>query len=60
MRKNFSAYDVTGFLDASIGSFLSDIENVAIEMAHTDNHEDRIDLLTDIQEIIYQCNAVLR
>lgn len=53
MSKSFSAYDVTEFLDASIGSFLSDIESVAIEMANTDNHEDRLDLLTDIQEIIY-------
>ncbi len=60
MSKNFCAYDVTGFLDTSIGAFLNDIESIAIEMANTDNHEDRLALLTDIQENIWQCNAVLR
>ncbi len=60
MNKNFNAYDVTGFLDASIGSFLYDIEGIAIEMANTDDYDDRHTLLTHIQQTILQCNAVLR
>ena len=60
MSKNFSAYDVTGFLDASIGSFIREIEDIAIEMSQTDDHEERINLMNDIQYIIRQCNSVLR
>lgn len=60
MGKSFCAYDVTGFLDASIGSYLIDIEDCAIEMAHTDDEEDRIALLKDIQYAIRMCNGVLR
>lgn len=60
MGKSFCAYDVTGFLDASIGSYLIDIENCAIEMAHTDDKEYRIALLKDIQYAIRMCNGVLR
>lgn len=60
MGKNFCAYDVTGFLDASIGSYLSEIEEYAIEMAHTDDEETRVALKDDIQYVIRMCNAVLR
>lgn len=60
MSKNFSAYDVTGFLDASIGAFLNEIEDIAIEMSKTDDYEERINLMNDIQYVIRQCNAVLR
>ena len=60
MVRNYTAYDVTGFLDDSIGSFLNDIESIAIEMSKEDDPEERAKLLTDIQEIIWQCNSVLR
>ena len=60
MGKSFCAYDVTEFLDASIGSYLIDIENCATEMSQTENEEDRIALLKDIQYAIRMCNAVLR
>ena len=60
MSKSFSAYDVTGFLDSSIGSFLSEIETYAIDMANTEDHEERMNLLSEIQYIIQQCNEVLR
>ena len=60
MSKSFSAYNITEFLDRSIGAYLNEIEGIAIEMAHTDDSEMRFDLLNDIQEIILQCNTVLR
>lgn len=60
MSKSFSAYDVTGFLDSSIGSFLSEIETNAIDMANTEDYEERMNLLSEIQYIIQQCNEVLR
>lgn len=59
MNKIFHAYNVTEFLNDSIGSFLSDIEDIVIEMSKTDNYEERIDLMHDIQHIIWQCNSVL-
>lgn len=60
MSKSFHAYNITQFLDDSIGMFLNEIESVAIEMAHTDDHEARINLMNDIQHIIWQCNGVLK
>ena len=60
MGKNFSAYDVTGFLDASIGSYLSEIEAYVIEMAQEDDREVRTALKKDIQYAIRMCNEVLR
>lgn len=60
MGINFCAYDVTGFLDASIGSFISEIEDIAIEMCKLDDYEERLKLLEDIQYVIIQCNNVLR
>jgi hypothetical protein len=60
MGRPYTAYDVTGFLDDSIGSFLNDIESIAIEMSKTDDYEERAKMATDIQEIIWQCNSVLR
>ena len=60
MSKSFSAYDVTGFLDSSIGSYLSEIEAYAIDMANAEDAEERANLLKDIQYIIEQCNNVLR
>ena len=60
MSRNFSAYDVTGFLDASIGTFLNEIEDLVIEMSQSDDPDERTKLLQDIQSIIWQCNSVLR
>ena len=60
MSKNFNADNVTEFLDKSVGSFLNEIEDLAIEMCQADHPEDRLALLTDIQEIIWKCNAVLK
>lgn len=60
MNKSFHAYDITGFLDDSIGGFLNEIETYAIEMAHTDDHEIRIALMNDIQYVIELCKNVMR
>lgn len=60
MSKSFHAYDITGFIDSSIGSYLSEIETYAIEMAQTDDKEERINLMNDIQYVIEQCKEVMR
>ena len=60
MGRPYTAYDVTGFLDDSIGSLLNEIEGVAIEMSQSDDYDERKKLLSDIQDIIWQCNSVLR
>jgi hypothetical protein len=60
MSKSFHAYDITGFIDSSIGSYLSEIETYAIEMSQTDDKEERINLMNDIQYIIEQCKEVMR
>lgn len=60
MARNYTAYDVTGFLDDSIGSFLNDIESIAVEMSKTDDYEERVKLKDEIQDIISRCNEVLR
>lgn len=60
MSKLYSGFDITGFLEDSIGSFLNEIESVAIEMSQSDDRDERIKLLSDIQNIIWQCNSVLR
>ena len=60
MSKSFSGYNITGFLDDSIGVFLNEIEELAIEMSQTDDAEMRFRLLNDIQGVIYQCNGVLK
>lgn len=60
MSKSFHACDVTGFLDSSIGSYLSEIEAYAIDMANTEDAEERASILGDIQYIVEQCNNVLR
>lgn len=60
MSRPYIAYDVTGFLETSIGSFLNEIESVAIEMSRSNDYDERIKLLSDIQNIIWQCNSVLR
>lgn len=60
MGKAFHTYNITDFLDASIGSYLSNIETCAIEMARTDDKETRQSLLTDLQEAIEQCKEVMR
>jgi hypothetical protein len=60
MSKSFHAYDITGFIDSSIGSYLSEIETYAIEMSQTDDKEERINLMNDIQYVIEQCKEVMR
>ena len=60
MSKSFSAYNITEFLDESIGAYLNEIEVIAIEMAKTDDSEMRLNLLDDIQKIMWRCNTVLR
>lgn len=60
MSKSFHAYDITGFLDNSIGSYLSEIETYAIDMAQEDDKETRLALLRDIQYVIELCNNVMR
>ena len=60
MSKSFHAYDITGFIDNSIGSYLSEIETYAIEMSQTDDKEERINLMNDIQYVIEQCKEVMR
>lgn len=60
MSKSFHAYNITDFIDDSIGNYLNDIETYAIEMAKTEDKETRISLLTDIQGVIEQCKEVMR
>lgn len=60
MGRPYTAYDVTGFLETSIGSYLSEIEDLVIEMMESDDHEERVKIKFDIQDIIYQCNDILR
>lgn len=60
MNELFNARDITGFLDVSIGSFLREIEDIAIEMSKTDDYEERINLMNDIQHVIWKCNRVLK
>ena len=60
MSKSFHAYNITDFLDDSIGGYLSEIETYAIEMAQADYKEERISLLNDIQGVIEQCKEVMR
>ena len=60
MGRPYTAYDVTGFLETSIGSFLADIEGFAIEMMMSDDYEERERLKNEIQAIICQCNDILR
>lgn len=60
MSKSFHAYDITGFLNDSIGNYLSEIETYAIEMANTEDKEERINLMNDIQYAIELCKCVMR
>lgn len=60
MSKSFHAYDITGFLDDSIGSYLGEIETYAIDMVQEDDKETRLALLRDIQYVIELCNNVMR
>jgi hypothetical protein len=60
MGRPYTAYDVTGFLETSIGSYLSEIEDLVIEMMESDDHEERVKIKFDIQDIICQCNDILR
>ena len=60
MNQIFTAYDVTGFLNKSIGRYLYRIENLALDMAETDDHDERVRLADEIQHVIDQCNNVLR
>ena len=60
MGRPYTAYDVTGFLETTIGSFLSDIETLVVEMMESDDYDERVKLKFDIQNIIWQCNSVLR
>ena len=60
MSKSFHAYDITGFLDDSIGGYLNEIETYAIEMSQTEDKEERINLMNDIQYVIELCKNVLR
>jgi hypothetical protein len=60
MGRPYTAYDATGFLETSIGSYLSEIEDLVIEMMESDDHEERVKIKFDIQDIICQCNDILR
>jgi hypothetical protein len=60
MNKNFTAYDVTGFLNDSIGTFIRKIEDLVFEMAETDDRDERVRLIDGVQYLIDQCNNVLR
>ena len=60
MSKSFHAYNITGFLDDSIGRYLSEIETYAIDMAQANDNETRISLKDDIQYVIELCRNVLR
>jgi hypothetical protein len=60
MDRIFTAYDITGFLGESIGTYLYRIENFALDMAETDDHDERVRLADEIQSLIDQCNNVLR
>lgn len=60
MRDCFHAYNITEFLDDSIGGYLSDIETYAIEMVQADDKETRMSLLNDIQGVIERCKEVMR
>lgn len=60
MSRNFTAYDVTGFLNDSIGTFINEIEDLAIKMRETNDYNERVKLTDEIQHIIDQCNNVLR
>ena len=60
MNQIFTACDVTDFLNESIGRYLYRIENLALDMAETDDHDERVRLADEIQSTIDQCNNVLR
>lgn len=60
MSRPFTAYDVIGFLETSIGNYLSEIEDLVIEMMKSDDYDERVKLKFDIQGIICQCNDVLK
>lgn len=60
MGRPYTAYDVTGFLETSIGSYLSEIEDLVIEMMNSNDYEERVKIKFDIQDIICQCNDILR
>ena len=60
MNRNFTAYDVTGFLNDSIGTFIRKIEDLVFEMAETDDRDERVRLIDEVQYLIDQCNNVLR
>jgi hypothetical protein len=60
MGRPYTAYDVTGFLETTIGSFLSEIEDLVIEMMMSNDYEERERLKNEIQAIICQCSDILR
>ncbi len=60
MKQVFHAYNITEFLNDSIGNYLSEIETYAIEMAQVDDKRIRINVLNNIQGIIEQCKEIMR
>ena len=56
----FSACDITGFLNDSIGKPLEEIMGLVEDMSESNDYEEREILLKEIREIIWQCNRVLK
>lgn len=60
MSKSFAAYDVTQFLDESIGTFIDDIWDKVVDMADEDDKDERLYLKTQIEYLVEQCKDVIR
>ena len=56
----FSACDITGFLNDSIGKSLEEIMGLVEDMSESNDYEEREILLKEIREIIWRCNRVLK
>lgn len=59
MSKQYSAYDVSSFLQYSVGNLVSEIEGLAIDMMKEELEEDRYSILGDIQEKIIRINEII-
>jgi len=60
MSKAFAAYDITQFLDESIGTFVDDIWDKVVDMANEDDKDERLYLKTQIEYLVEQCKDVIR
>lgn len=59
MSRQYSAYDVSSFLRYSIGSLVSEIEGLAIDMMKEESEEERYSILGNIQEEVIKINEII-